>query len=153
MSKEISFRWFCVFVCFYAIVSLIVYLTTSFLSSVAGIVAIFVLLPFYGVFVIWLLATTIKKRNAKVRYYKAFIPLILILQAAKILSSPASCYGWSQGNSCYSLLQLLLDPANLKTLANTPPHWLTIESIFPVALILYMISIVSFLLTIRVQEV
>lgn len=152
MSKEISFRWFRVFVCFYAIVSLIVYLTTSF-SSLAWIVAIFVLLPFYGIVVIWLLATTIKKRNAKVRYYKAFIPLILILLAAKILSSPASCYGWNQGNSCYSLLQLLLDPANLKTISNSPPHWLAIESIFPVALILYMISVRAFLLRIRVQEV
>ncbi|MCA6614409.1 MAG: hypothetical protein IM531_06870 [Pseudanabaena sp. M090S1SP1A06QC] len=47
----------------------------------------------------------------------------------------------------------MLDPADLKTLSNTPPHWLTIESIFPVALILYMISVGAFLLTIRVQEV
>jgi hypothetical protein len=152
MSKEISFRRFCVFVCFYAIVSLIVYLTTSF-SALAGIIAFFSLIPFYGVCVIWMLIAAIKKRNAKVRYYKAFIPLILIIQAAKILSSPASCYGWSQGKSCYSLLQFLLDPADLRTLSNTPPHWLTIESIFPVALILYMISVGAFLLTIRVQEV
>jgi len=152
MSQEISFRQFCVFVCFYAIASLIVYLTTSF-TSLAWIVAFFTLLPFYGVCVIWMIVAAIKKRNARVRYYKAFIPLILIIQAAKILSSPASCYGWSQGNSCYSLLQLLLDPADLKTLSNTPPHWLTIESIFPVALILYMISVAAFLLTIRVQEV
>ncbi|PZV10658.1 MAG: hypothetical protein DCF20_20990 [Pseudanabaena sp.] len=152
MSKEISFRQFCVFVCFYAIGSLIVYLTTSF-SSLAWIVAFFSLIPFYGVCVIWVLIAAIKKRNAKVRYYKAFIPLILIIQAAKILSSPASCYGWSQGNSCYSLLQLLLDPANLKTLSNTPPHWLAIESMFPVALILYMISVAAFLLSLRFQEV
>ncbi|MFN8750352.1 MAG: hypothetical protein ACK5ZE_22455 [Pseudanabaena sp.] len=152
MSKEISFRRFCVFVCFYAIVSLIVYLTTSF-SALAWIIAFFSLIPFYGVCVIWMLIAAIKKRNAKVRYYKAFIPLILIIQAAKILSSPASCYGWSQGKSCYSLLQFMLDPADLKTLSNTPPHWLTIESIFPVALILYMISVGAFLLTIRVQEV
>ncbi|NMF60272.1 hypothetical protein [Pseudanabaena yagii] len=100
-----------------------------------------------------MIVATIKKRNARVRYYRAFIPLIFVLQAAKLLSSPASCYGWSQGNSCYSLLQLLLDPANLKTLSNPPPHWLTIESIFPIALILYMISVGAFLLTIRVQEV
>lgn len=152
MSKEISFRWFCVFVCFYVVVSFIVYLTTSF-SSLAWIIAFFSLLPFYGVCIIWAIIAVIKKRNARVRYYRAFIPLILILQSAKILSSPASCYGWSGGNSCYSLLQLLLDPANLRTLSNTPPHWLTIESIFPVALILYMISFGAFLLTIRVQEV
>jgi hypothetical protein len=152
MSKEISFKLFSVFVCFYAIVSLIVYLTTSF-SSLAWIIAFFSLLPFYGVCVIGMISAVTKKSNSRVRYYKAFIPLILILQIAKILSSPASCYGWNQGNSCYSLLQLLLDSADLKTLSNTPPHWLTIESMFPIALILYMISVGAFLLTIRVQEV
>jgi len=152
MSKEISYRQFCVFVCFYVIVSLILYLTTSF-SSLAWIIAFFSLLPFYGLCVIGAIMAAIKKRNARVRYYKAFIPLILILQVSKILSSPASCYGWNQGNSCYSLLQLLLDPANIKTLSNPPTHWLAIESIFPIALILYIISVAAFLLTIRFQEV
>jgi hypothetical protein len=151
MSKEISLGEFSLFVIFYILASLIIYLTTSF-SSLAWIIAFLTLLPFYGICVILIICTTVKNRNATVQYSKKLLFPILIFQSIKILFSPASCYGWSQGKSCYSLIQKLLSTQDLATLSGNVPHWTVVESIFPIALLLYIASLTTFLVSIRIQK-
>ncbi len=151
MSKAIGFRKFTLFVIFYLFASLTVYLAISF-SSPTWIIAFFTLLPFYGICLISISWVTLKNRNAKVKYFKVLLLPILVLQILKILFSPASCYGWNQGKSCYSLIQSIFSTEDLRTFSSTPPHWEIVESLFPIVLVLYIISLATFLLLIQIQK-
>ncbi len=152
MSKAIALKTFTRYFCIYTVASLFVYLLTSF-TSPAGIIAIFVLLPFYSLCVASIVSTNGKNRHATVMYNKYLLRGALLFQSIKILASPASCYGWHQGRSCYSFIQELLTNENLDDFANKTRHWEIVETSFPIALVLYLIAIVLFLATIRIQKV
>jgi hypothetical protein len=66
-----------------------------------------------------------------------------------VLSSPGSCYGWSQGQLCYSLVQTLfvdtVSHEDIRTLATQVPHWSIVESAFPVMIGLYILAMALFL--------
>lgn len=152
MSKAISLNKFTIYFCIYTVASLFVYLLTSF-SSPAGLIAIFILLPFYSLCVASIVSTNWKNRHAKVRYNQYLLGCALLLQGLKILTSPASCYGWNQGRSCYSFIQDLLSNENLRDFANKTPHWDMVEATFPIALILYLAALAVLLSTIRIHKV
>jgi len=152
MSKAIALKQFTRYFCIYTVASLFVYLLTSF-TSPAGIIVVFVLLPFYSLCVASIVSTNLKNRHATVRYNKYLLGCILLFQTVKILASPASCYGWNQGRSCYSFIQDLLSTENLRDFANKTPHWDIVETSFPIAVVLYLIAIVLFLATLRIYKV
>ncbi|NMF56752.1 hypothetical protein [Pseudanabaena yagii] len=152
MSKAIALNQFTRYFCIYTVASLFVYLLTSF-TSPAGIIVVFVLLPFYSLCVASIVSTNMKNRHATVRYNKYLLRCVLIFQGVKILASPASCYGWHQGRSCYSFIQELLSNENLRDFANKTPHWEIVETSFSIALVLYLVAIVIFLATLRIHKV
>ncbi|WP_146138441.1 hypothetical protein [Chamaesiphon polymorphus] len=151
MSPAIAFNKFILLFSLYIILSLVIYLTTSF-TSPAWIVAFFVLLPFYGICLLSLLARATKNWKVKIKYRTFLLIPVSIFQLVKIISSPASCYGWHQGKSCYSLIQALLTTENIRTFARTPAPWQIVELAFPVTLVLYLLSIVALLRSIRVRD-
>ncbi len=151
MSQAIKLKDFTVFFITYLVVSLIIYLTTSF-SIPSWLITLFIVSPVYGICLIVMLWTTFKNRSAKVRYSKFLLVPIFVSQLVTVLASPASCYGWTGGRSCYSLIQDVLSPVSLRTSANNPHHWQLVESAFPIALVIYLISIVVFLVSIRIQS-
>lgn len=150
MLQEISLKKFTLLFVIYTIASMIVYLTSSF-SALSWLIGIFILLPIYFICVVCIVVVTLNNRNSRIKYYGISIVPILILQTVVILTSPASCYGWSQGKSCYSLIQSLLGKENLRSFADVP-HWQMAEDIFPIALLLYLGSLVVLLATIRIQH-
>lgn len=152
MSKAIALKQFTRYFCIYIVASLFVYLITSF-SSPAWLLAIFIFLPFYSLCVASIISTNLKNRHATVRYNKYLLGCILLFQSVKILASPASCYGWNQGRSCYSFIQEILSNENLNDFANKTPHWDIVEASFPIAVVLYLITIVLFLATLRIHKV
>ncbi len=151
MSSAIAFKHFTLYFIIYIVVSLVVYLMTS-ISSLGWIIAFFTLLPFYSLCGASILSINLKNRNATVKFYKFLLLPIFIFQLTKILSSPASCYGWSQGKSCYSFIQALLSNENLNSFSENIAHWEIVESVFPVALVLYIISTAAFLISMRIQN-
>jgi phage-related holin len=72
MSKAIALKQFTRYFCIYTVASLFVYLLTSF-TSPAGIIVIFVLLPFYSLCVASIVSTNLKNRHATVRYNKYLV--------------------------------------------------------------------------------
>ncbi len=115
----------------------------------AWLVYIFILLPFYLLWIIYLIGISIensKNQKVTIRYRKFWLYSIVAFQILTILSSPANCYGWKQGKACYSLIQALLT-----NVEDNPTHWI-IESMFPVFFFLYLGSIVVLLVRIRIEK-
>ena len=68
-----------------------------------------------------------------------------------VLTNPASCYGWKQGQACYSFIQAHLTTDSLTTFQNPTPHWSIVEFMFPIAVLLYIISVAIALKKIRID--
>lgn len=147
MSHPLSLSSFTLFCLFYAGVSTLLHLGIAFTSQ-AWIIYFLTLLPFYGAGLVLLVVLVLgrpKNSQRLIRYRKVFLLPILFFQLLVLLTSPASCYGWSQGLDCYSFIQSRIDviKPTLDEAAN-PPHWQSLEAVFPLALILYIASIVLF---------
>ena len=113
---------------------------------------LFVLVPFYIICILYLLNFSLKHRQEKLKYQRLPLYLSAIFQLLIILTSPASCYGWKQGQACYSFIQARLTEDSLTNFQNTPPHWSIVEFMFPVAVFLYIISVVAALKKIRIEK-
>ena len=138
----------------YVLLSLFIYGLASF-TSAAWIVYLFILAPFYLICVLWVPIKLAAKSKQIIRYRAGLFLPIIASQIFVILSSPASCYGWHQGVACYCFVQKYFEgrpygddgffvPANSL-------HW-QFEDIFPFAVLMYMISIVAFLINVRLKD-
>jgi len=157
MSQTISRKNFTIFFIVYAIGSLVIYIGSLLFSLLAQLIALWILLPFYSICIfLRLLIPLIPLSNSytvTVKYHKLLIIPILGFQFIKILSSPAICKGaHEQDEGCYSLIQVLLSKENLHKYSNVPIDWWLAGKIFPIALVFYLISIIIFLASIRMQK-
>lgn len=141
-SHRISATAFLTLVMLYALGSLGLHLGTAF-TSLAWLIYIPSLIPLYlltSLIALGIVAQKTAHPPKQVRYYPGLILPVALGQLLTILSSPASCYGWSQGKTCYSFLQAHLSDANLQTLDDTPAHWTQVEDLFLWALLGYAIA-------------
>lgn len=142
MSRAINLWKFTAFFVLYAVTSVILHFGIAY-TILAWLFYLFLLLPFYLLCLVYLVGISIehwKHHKTTIRYRKLLLYPVVIFQVMTILFSPASCYGWKQGNACYSFIQALL--VNVET---NPPHWKIIDSMFPGALLVYVISLGIFL--------
>jgi hypothetical protein len=129
---------FTIFFSLYTILSIVVALAVSF-TSAAWIVYAVTLLPLYLVCNLYYLSICLENRHAKIKLKASSGSAIIVCQILFMLASPADCYMWNQGRSCYSFIQAHLDRTSLD-----PPHW-SIELMFPIALLIYIILMIKLL--------
>ena len=150
METAVPIGKFTAFFILYTLMSGVAHLSAAF-TGAAWLVYFFTLLPFYAACILYVLSYYSKNRLSKLRLKRLPLSLGLLFQILTILVSPASCYGWHQGNSCYTLAQTYLGGQSLVGFMgdhNGPAHWSLIEGMFPVALIAYLIAVGVFLKTI-----
>lgn len=90
----------------YVLLSFLFCISVSF-TIAAWIIYFVVLAPFYLICLIYVISIAVNKRHSRVRLHKPSFLLLLSVQGMVVLASPASCYGWKQGQACYSLIQAL----------------------------------------------
>lgn len=123
----------------YIFASLAIAISASF-TSAAWIIYAFTILPLYLILALYCLNLCLNNRRKKIQIKISFLYFIPICQLLFIITSPAECYFWYQGRACYSFIQAILTNTRLD-----PPHWVAIELIFPVSLLLYvLLTIVAF---------
>ncbi len=145
MLKAIAINKLTAIFIVYAGLSLIIHLWSAF-TSMAWIIYIFTLAPFYGFCSLWLVSIILnrsKTQSIVIKYRVWLLLPIVMLQALVILCSPASCYGWHQGATCYSFIQMYADKLFVFGEMLDRPHW-QIESMFIPVLFIYMLSIIYF---------
>jgi hypothetical protein len=151
MSDPIPLEDFTLYFILYAIISLLVYLGTAF-TGLAFLIYLLTLAPFYCLCCIVLICFNLHRSRSSrklIRYRVLLLVPIIIFQCLVILTSPASCYGWSQGSACYSFIQAHSE--HLFGKISSVPHW-QIESLFPWVLLIYITSILIFLVMIRIEN-
>jgi hypothetical protein len=151
MAQAISVGNFTTLFTVYVIVSLAVYFTASF-SIAAWLIYAFFLVPLYLICILYLFNFNLRHYQKLLRYRRLPLFLSLVFQLLIILTSPTSCYGWKQGQACYSFIQTHLTTTNLATFQNTSPPWWLVDSMFIPALILYVISVGIFLKTLQIEQ-
>lgn len=77
---------------------------------------------------------------------------ILISQVLIAISAPSDCFMWHQGRACYSFLQAHLENT-WSRYHQDPPHWGLFELMFPVSLLLYAISMIVFMNSLRIKKI
>lgn len=146
-SKKFAIAYF-----LYTFFSFVVYLIAS-NTIPAWIIYMFVMLPFYVVCIAYVVFVALAKRRHKIRLRKSLLSLVFLFQCLMVFSSPASCYGWKQGQSCYSLFQTLIvnifTDKNLRSFERNVPHWSLVELAFPIMVGLYILAMIVFLRTIN----
>jgi hypothetical protein len=134
----------------YVCLSFILFLVVS--NTIPGFIFYFLLLlPFYVLTTAlwWVFVWQNRTKVGQINYWVWSV--VIGLQIATLLASPGNCYGFKQGSSCYSNLQILLGGVA----QNTPsqlPHWPFVESAFPFLLIIYGISIIFGLSSVFVKR-
>ena len=133
----------------YVFLSFILFFVVS--NTIAGgIFYLFLLLPFYVTIVLawWLASWQNRHKRFNLGNFKYWIlGVVLALQVATLLVSPANCYGIKQGSRCYSNLQVVLSNVP-RSGASNAPHWEQVEDSFVGFLLAYMISLATGLLVI-----
>lgn len=151
MSQVVSIWKFTKFFALYVIVSLGIYFLTSF-TIPAWLLYLFILVPFYIICLLYLINLSLKYRQKMLRYRRLPLYLSFLFQFLIILTSPTNCYGWKQGQACYSFIQTHFSGSNLTSFQSTSPHWSVVENMFPVVSFLYIISVAVFLKKIWIQN-
>jgi hypothetical protein len=142
----ISVLKFTTILVFYIFASLAIALTGSF-TSAAWIIYAFTILPLYLVCGLYCLNLYLNNRRKNIKIKTSFLYFIPICQLLFIITSPAECYFWNQGRSCYSFIQATLTNTRLD-----PPHWAAIELIFPISLFLYVLLTIAALKSARIES-
>lgn len=136
----------------YLVLSFVIYLTTSF-TIAAWLLYIGVLAPFYLLCTVYVISLATTKRHAIVRFNRPNLLLLLGIQGLMVLASPASCYGWKQGQRCYSLLQTwfvhIFTDETLNSFTHTVPRWDLMEPAFLALMGGYIIAMIVFLAQLR----
>jgi Flp pilus assembly protein TadB len=113
MLQAISIWKFTQLFSLYALASLATYFAVAF-TIPAALAYSFIIAPFYLACILYLINFTLKQRQKKIRYQSLPLWLSIISQFLIIFTSPASCYGWKQGEACYSFIQTHLTKKLLK---------------------------------------
>jgi len=141
----------------YGILSFAAYLITGY-TVAAWIIYLFLLAPFYGLCLAYIVTLAISKRGSTVRLRKPQLLYSLVgFQGLAILASPTSCFGFKQGNACYSFIQTvyvnLFTDANLQQMETTVPHWWGVNTAFPVLVGLHAVSIALVLVSLQFRVI
>lgn len=118
-------------------------------TMLAWIVYLFFLLPFYGGLLILLLALTTRYRGYRLQVRSPFALIAITAQILAIVTSPGNCYGFTQGNQCYSLAQVWWGNVGEISFQNQPPHWTAIEQAFYPLIAIYLAMLVVVIVTLR----
>jgi hypothetical protein len=129
----------------YSLISLAIFLSAAF-TGAAWIVYGLVLMPFYLCCVVYAISLYLKYPHGKIGFANSFWYTIVGSQLFVILTSPADCRGWHQGNTCYSFIQTYIDSSPVRS------HWTTVENLFPIALLSYLIAITFYLRNIKIAR-
>jgi hypothetical protein len=136
----------------YIIISLAIFLGLN-NTEAAFLCYVFTLLPSY----FWCIGECTKFERCRnliesKRSLSGSIISILISQILIVISAPSDCHMWHQGRACYSFLQAHLENTSGRY-HQDPPHWGLIELIFPVSLLLYAISMIAFMMSLRIKKI
>lgn len=129
----------------YSLISLALFLSAAF-TGAAWIVYGLVLMPFYLCCLLYTINLYLKYPHSKIGFANSFWYAILGAQLFALLTSPADCRGWHQGNTCYSFIQRNIDVSLDRA------HWTTVENLFPIALLSYLIGITFYLWNIKIAR-
>jgi len=135
----------------YTFISLIICFTVA-NTALAWLIYLFSLLPVYIICAAYFVFVSFKHFQKKIRFRKILLLPVLTAQILMILSSPANCYGWNQGRSCYSFIQAYLSHEDLHVIQGGPAHWAIAESTFPLFLLLNLAAIVAFSATTKIEK-
>jgi hypothetical protein len=136
----------------YIITSLAIFLGVN-NTEAAFLCYVFTLLPLY----FWCIVECTKFERCRnliesKRSLSGSIISILISQILIVISAPSDCLMWHQGRACYSFLQAHLENTSGRY-HQDPPHWGLFELIFPVSLLLYAISMIVFMMSLRIKKI
>jgi hypothetical protein len=133
-------RKFTIFFIFYCLLSLVISCGVAF-TELAWLVYTFTIVPFYFCCILYCTNFTVKYRHQAVIISHPSLYLILINQILMVVTSPANCYGWHQGQNCHSFLQVHLE----NTLYQNPAFWEAINRMFFAFLFLHIVSMMVYL--------
>ncbi|TAD76251.1 MAG: hypothetical protein EA001_12575 [Oscillatoriales cyanobacterium] len=132
----------------YLLFSTILFMGSSF-TMLAWIVYLFLLLPVYGGLLIVLLTLTHRYRGWRLRVRSPLAIITGMTQILAIITSPGNCYGFKQGNQCYSLAQVWWGNVGEISFQNQPPHWTAIEQAFYPLLAIHVAMLLLTTVTLR----
>jgi hypothetical protein len=152
MFSMISTLKFVLLLILYIIISLAIFLGLN-NTEAAFLCYVFTLLPSY----FWCIGECTKFERCRnliesKRSLSGSIISILISQILIVISAPSDCHMWHQGRACYSFLQAHLENTSGRY-HQDPPHWGLIELIFPVSLLQYAISMIAFMMSLRIKKI
>lgn len=148
MLPWLSLRQFWLAFAGYILFSTILFMGSSF-TMLAWIVYLLFLLPFYGGLLIGVLALTSRYRGHRLQVRSSFAIITVIAQMLAVITSPGNCYGFKQGNQCYSLAQVWWGNVGEISFQNQPPHWTVIEQAFYPLLAIHIAMLVVTTATLR----
>jgi hypothetical protein len=136
----------------YILISLSIFLVMN-NTEAAFLCYAFTLLPLY----FWCIVDCIKFERCRnliepKRSLPGSILSVLISQVLIVISAPSDCFMWHQGRACYSFLQAHLENTSGRY-HQDQPHWGLFELIFPVSLLLYVISMIAFMTSLRIKKI
>lgn len=136
----------------YIIASLAIFLGVN-NTEAAFLYYMFTLLPLY----FWCIVECTKFERCQnliepKRSLSVSVISILISQVLITISAPSDCFMWHQGRACYSFFQAHLENTSSRYHPD-PPHWGLFELIFPISLILYAISMIVFMNSLRIKKI
>jgi hypothetical protein len=123
----------------YVLVSFVLFLATSF-TTLGWILYVLILLPIYAVIVLARWLSLGRNHGDRVRTRIWIWPVVLVLQVAVLLTSPGNCYGWSQGDRCYSNLQIVMGQAP-RSGPSKLARWKPVENSFHLFILAYGASL------------
>ena len=126
----------------YLILSFVLFLLAAFTIN-AGIVYIFVLLPLYGLALLFGWLRLLKHRNKRAQFSHSIWFTIIVLQIAVLLTSPGNCYMVNQGARCYSNLQILFGNIPRFGMVINVPHWIIVEDSFYRFVLAYYAALIT----------
>ncbi|AFY37584.1 hypothetical protein Lepto7376_1228 [[Leptolyngbya] sp. PCC 7376] len=125
----------------YLILSFVIFLLASFTIN-GWIVYIFVLLPLYGLILLFGWLRLLKHRNERAQFSHGRWLTVIVLQIAVLLTSPGNCYMANQGARCYSNFQILFDNVPQSGMVLNAPHWIIVEDSFYGFVLAYCVALI-----------
>jgi hypothetical protein len=133
----------------YLCLSFFLFFITS--NTIYGWIAYFFLLLICGPVLLWCWAFIWENRTKRAQVKWWIWSIVLALQLATILVAPGNCYGFKQGNRCYSNLQILVGNVP-RTGASDSTHWQFVEDIFLILVAVYGMAVLIGVLSTSVSK-
>jgi hypothetical protein len=124
----------------YILASLGIFLVVSFNTALGFLQFIFMIAPLYIIFTLYYFRLSSKCLIPKICLLNFSLFTTIFTQFLMILTSPADCHGWFQGQSCSSLLNLYFSQYSR--------YWSGINSMNSLFILVYFASLWIYLITI-----